>query len=252
MINLIQAEIWKLKRYSVVWIGIVTMLSVVLLTSFMEIGTPGIPTFTSFSDNVIWNNFSLIFPSTVVLITGYIIERERTDDTLKNLITIPISFKTLLIGKIIVCGIISIFLAVIELVFTVIVSFLIGYERINYINVINSLLQMIGMNCFVFISVLPIIIFTGQRAGKFTQGVAFAFFYGFIGTFASGHGLASIYPVTIGLGFINYQNGSNSGIYNLFWCFIILLILLIISSIMIFFSHDKPLKIKVKGKKINR
>lgn len=114
MIRLIQSEIWKLKRYSVIWIGIATMLSVVLLTCFMEIGTPGETTFSSFSDNVIWNNFSLIFPATIVLIAGYIIERERTDDTLKNLATIPVSFKRLLVGKIIVCGMIAIFLAIIE------------------------------------------------------------------------------------------------------------------------------------------
>ena len=84
MTRLIKTELWKLKRYSVIWIGIATMLSVVLLTCFMEIGTPGTPTFSSFSDNVIWNSFSLIFPATIVLIAGYMIERERTDDTLKK------------------------------------------------------------------------------------------------------------------------------------------------------------------------
>lgn len=227
MIKLIKTEMWKLKRYSVVWIGIATMLSVVLLTCFMEIGTPGTTTFFSFSDNVIWNNFSLIFPATIVLIAGYIIERERTDDTLKNLAVIPISFRRLLVGKIVVCGIISIFLAMVELIFTTMISLILGYDGIALFSVIKVLLQMIGMNCFVFIAVLPIIVFTGEREGAFMPGVAFAFFYGFIGTFASGHGLTSLYPITIGLGFINYQNGNNTGMYNILLCSVVLMLSLI-------------------------
>lgn len=137
------------------WIGIATVLSVVLLTCFMEIGTPGATTFSSFSDNVIWNNFSLIFPATIVLIAGYIIERERTGDTLKNLAAIPVSFKRLLVGKIIVCGIIAIFLAIIEFLFTAIISFILGYGEITFFIMIKALLQMVGMNCFVFIAVSP-------------------------------------------------------------------------------------------------
>lgn len=247
MTKLLQSEIWKLKRYSVIWIGIATMLSVVLLTCFMEIGTPGIPTFSSFADNVIWNNFSLIFPATIALIAGYIIERERTDDTLKNLAAIPVSFRRLLIGKIIVCGIIAILLAMVEFIFTTIISFMGGYDGLALSNMIKILFQMIGMNCFVFVSVLPIIVFTGQRAGAFMSGVAFAFFYGFIGTFATGHGLASIYPITIGLGFINYLNGNDTGTYNIFLCSIVLLILITVTAISLFLAHDRDKAQNPKG-----
>lgn len=239
MIRLIQSELLKLKRYSVIWIGIATMLSVVLLTCFMEIGTPGVPTFSSFSDNIIWNNFSLIFPATITLIAGYIIERERTDDTLKNLTAIPVSFRRLLVGKIIVCGIITIFLAMVEFVFTVIISLIIGYDGLTLLGMIKTLLQMMGMNCFVFVAILPIIVFTGQRAGAFMSGVAFAFFYGFIGTFASGHGLTCVYPITIGLGFINYQNGKDTGIYNIFLCSVVLLIVIVITTIMLILAKDR-------------
>lgn len=249
MARLIQSEILKLKRYSVIWIGIATMLSVVLLTCFMEIGTPGTTTFSSFSDNVIWNNFSLIFPATIVLIAGYIIERERTDDILKNLETIPVSFRRLLLGKMVVCGIIAILLAIVEFMFTAIISLIGGYDGLTLSDMIKTLLQMIGMNCFVFVAVLPIIVFTGQRAGTFMPGVAFAFFYGFVGTFASGHGLASVYPITIGLGFINYQNGSNAGTYNILLCVIVLLILVAITAIMLLLAHNRNEMQKPKRRK---
>lgn len=239
MIRLIQSEIWKLKRYSVIWIGIATMLSVVLLTCFMEIGTPGVPTFSSFSDNVIWTNFSLIFPATIVLIAGYIIERERTDDTLKNLAAIPVSFRRLLVGKIIICGMIAIFLAIVEFLFTTIISFILAYDGFTFWVMIKALFQMIGMNFFVYVATLPIIVFTGQREGAFMPGVAFAFFYGFIGIFASGHGLSSLYPITVGLGFINYQNGNETGTYNILSCLIVLTIIIAIVIAMLFGAHDK-------------
>ena len=248
MARLIKTELWKLKRYSVIWIGIATMLSVVLLTCFMEMGTPGTPTFSSFSDNVIWNSFSLIFPATIVLIAGYMIERERTDDTLKNIMAIPVSFRSLLFGKVFVCGMISVFLAIVELLFTALISLFCRYEGIALSSIMRSLVQMVGMNCFVFISVIPIIVFTGQRAGAFMTGVAFAFFYGFIGTFASGHGLSCLYPVTIGLGFINYQNGMETGTYNIFRCVVVLLIMLVITAVMLLLAHDGSKTQKIKGK----
>ena len=139
MARLIKTELWKLKRYSVIWIGIATMLSVVLLTCFMEIGTPGTPTFSSFSDNVIWNSFSLIFPATIVLIAGYMIERERTDDTLKNIMAIPVSFRRLLLGKVFVCGMIAVFLAIVELLFTALISLFCRYEGIVLKSIMKSL-----------------------------------------------------------------------------------------------------------------
>lgn len=241
--RLIQSEIWKLKRYSVMWIGIATMLSVVLLTCFMEIGIPGTCTFSDFSDDVIWNNFSLIFPATIVLIAGYIIERERTDDTLKNLTVIPISFRRLLAGKIVVCGIIAMFLAIVEFIFTAVLSFIAGYGGLTGFNMMISLFQMLGMNCFVFIAVLPVIIFTGQRANTFMPGVAFAFFYGFIGTFASGHNLTCVYPVTIGLGFIHYQNAND---YNILLCSVVLLMIAAVTVIMLLSAQDITPAQKVK------
>ena len=90
MLKIAKTEFHKLKRYSVVWIGVATMLTVVLLTRFMATASDGaVHTLEYFSNNVIWNNFSLIFPATITLIAGYIIERERVNDTLKNILTIP-------------------------------------------------------------------------------------------------------------------------------------------------------------------
>ena len=186
MLKIAKTEFYKLKRYSVVWIGVATMLTVVLLTRFMATASDGaVHTLEYFSNSVIWNNFSLIFPATITLIAGYIIERERVDDTLKNILTIPIPFRKLLAGKLIAVGGLAIILAAIEFVFTMIIFFISRFPGFSFAGMILALVRMIGMNLFVYVAVLPIIVFTGQRAGSFMAGVGFSFFYGFVGTFAS-------------------------------------------------------------------
>lgn len=245
MIRLIKTELMKLKRYSVLWIGIASMLSVVLLTRFMATASDNTAyTLEHFSNAVIWNNFTLIYPAVITLIAGYIIDRERTDDTLKNLLTLPLSFRRLLVGKLFTTVLIAVFLAAIEFVFTLGVCMLSKYSDFEIIYALRALLQMIGMNLCVFIAVLPIIVFTSQRAGSYMAGVAFAFFYGFVGMFASGHGLTSIYPISAGLGLINYQGEGLSGAINLFLCLAVILLLLLLSIFMILFSHDRTVRDK--------
>ena len=79
------------------------MPTIVLLSRFMATASDGAThTLLNFSANVIWNNLVLIYPATIVLIAGYMIDRERTDHTLKNILTIPISFRKMLIGKLVV------------------------------------------------------------------------------------------------------------------------------------------------------
>ena len=141
MLKIAKTEFYKLKRYSVVWIGVATMLTVVLLTRFMATASDGaVHTLEYFSNSVIWNNFSLIFPATITLIAGYIIERERVDDTLKNILTIPIPFRKLLAGKLIAVGGLAIILAAIEFVFTMIIFFISRFPGFSFAGMILELL----------------------------------------------------------------------------------------------------------------
>lgn len=144
MLKIAKTEFYKLKRYSVVWIGVATMLTVVLLTRFMATASDGaVHTLEYFSNSVIWNNFSLIFPATITLIAGYIIERERVDDTLKNILTIPIPFRKLLAGKLIAVGGLAIILAAIEFVFTMIIFFISRFPGFSFAGMILALVRMI-------------------------------------------------------------------------------------------------------------
>lgn len=92
-------------------------------------------------EQVIKNNMSMIFPMCIALIAGYIISREEKDDVLKNIITIPISFKKLLVGKLIVCAMLSILFGLICTIFTLIAECIVGFPGFTVNLVIQGLVQ---------------------------------------------------------------------------------------------------------------
>ena len=101
--NIIKSEFLKLKRYYVVKAGIIMTVLSPLLTLFYSTANDGQTwTFDYFMQQVMISNCTLFFPIIITLIAGYIITREYTDDTMKNISTIPISYRQLLSGKLVV------------------------------------------------------------------------------------------------------------------------------------------------------
>ena len=134
MVRIVKTEFYKLKRYHILWAGVALMLLSVLLTLFTSMANDGsVWDFAYLTEQVIKNNMSMIFPMCISLIAGYMISREQTDDTLKNILTVPISFKWLLTGKLIVCGVLSIIFGLIcsrkagSFLVGVIIAFVYGY-----------------------------------------------------------------------------------------------------------------------------
>ena len=143
MAVIVKGEFMKLKRYFIVWIGVSLMLLNVLLTLFTSLAEDGMKwDFQFLCEQVIKNFVTMIFPMCITLITGYIISREYTDDTLKNIITIPVSFQKILAGKLIISGILSVFLGAVCFAFTVVANFIMGYGGFSISAAFTGLLQM--------------------------------------------------------------------------------------------------------------
>lgn len=143
----------------------------------------------------------------ITLIAGYIIAREEKDDTLKNILTVPLTLKHLIAGKLLVCGAISLFLGLICTAFTVLAELLMVFPNFSIDAVIQGLVQITLLNLFLYISVLPIIVFTSHFVNGFLAGVLIAFAYGYGGMFAAGNmKLANIYPITASPGMIHYRS----------------------------------------------
>ncbi len=241
MVTIIKTEFVKLKRYFIIWIGVSLMLLTVLLTLFTTMADDGMVwDFQLLFEQVVKNFVTMIFPMCITLISGYMISREYTDGTLKNIEILPISFQKLLAGKLIVSAVLSLFLGAVCFAFTVIANFIMGYDGFALLPAITGLVQMTLLGFFLYLTMLPIIVLTSRQKGGFLVGVIVAFVYGFIGMFANG-ALQSIYPVTAALGIINYRAGAEGIAWNIGLCFISVLTMCAV-GIALMFIKSKPQK----------
>ena len=253
MVRIVKTEFYKLKRYHILWAGVALMLLSVLLTLFTSMANDGsVWDFSYLIEQVIKNNMSMIFPMCISLIAGYMISREQTDDTLKNILTVPISFKRLLTGKLIVCGVLSIIFGLICSLFTIIAELLVGFPGFQVTLALKSTLQITAVNFFLYLAVLPIIVITCRKAGSFLVGVIIAFVYGYGGMFAAGNmTLANIYPITASLGMVGYRNYDTAVHWNIVACMCSLVFVVIISAVSILcMKETEPQKAKKKAKKV--
>ena len=89
MYRIVKTEIWKLKRYHIIWAGILLMLLSVGITLFSSIALDDtVWTFPHLVERVIQNNTTTIFPMCITLIAGYIIAVSYTHLTLPTILLV--------------------------------------------------------------------------------------------------------------------------------------------------------------------
>ena len=253
MFCMVKTEIWKLKRYHMIWAGVLLMLLSVLLTLFSTTALDGtVWTFPFFAEQVIKNNVTMIFPMCIVLIAGYIIAREGKDDTLKSIITIPVSYSGLLWGKLFVCALLSLFLGLVSAVFTAIASWLMGFPGISVTAVLQTFIQIIFNCLFLYIAVMPVIAVTARISNGHMAGTVIAFAYGYGGMFAAGDAVvANIYPVTASLGLIGYRNYDEAVHWDMRICFLSMFVAFLISvAFVVTAKEGAPVKAARKQEKV--
>ncbi len=233
MINIVIGEFYKLKRYSILWVGILSVFFVFALAVFQTSFDSESVTYATFASNVIWNNFSLGFPFVIALTGGYIINREYTDNTLKSMITVPVSQKQLLTGKLIVTGLLTLLFAGFSFLCTLLAGvFVLHCEQITMAEIVQSLLQICAVALFNFVAVAPLIVWFGRKRDRFFAGTGVAFFYGFCGIFVAGRNLTDFYPITAGLGIIGYA-GQEGAAYNPIIGCGVLILMVVLTAVLI-------------------
>ena len=248
MYRIIKTELWKLKRYHIIWAGILLMLLSVGITLFSSTALDGtVWTFPFLVEQVIKNNTTTIFPMCITLIAGYIIAREKTDDTLKSIMTVPVSYPALIGGKLIVCGFLSLLFGIASTAFTLAAEFLVGFPGLTAATAIQALVQLtfsclflvqLTFSClFLYIAVTPIIAITSRFSQGHMVGVILAFVYGYGGMFAAGSmTLSNIYPITASMGLIQYRSYDAAVHWNTGLCILSMVVVLIISAVIVFKS----------------
>ncbi len=240
MYQIIKTEVWKLKRYHIVWAGIMLMLLSVGITLFTSTALDGaVWTFPHLTERVIQSNATTIFPMCITLIAGYIIAREKTDDTLKSIITIPVSYPALIGGKLIVCGFLSVFFGIVSAFFTVAAELIAGFPGLSVTAIMQALIQITLNSIFIYIAVTPIIAITARIPNGHMIGVILAFVYGYGGMFAAGNiTLSNIYPITASLGLIQYRSYDAAVHWDMGLCCLSMVIVLLISTIIVATTKD--------------
>ena len=184
----------------------------VLMSCFYSIAsTNKVWDFQYFIQQVIISNCTLFFPIIITLVAVYIISRETTDDTLKSILTVPISYKkvNLLLnsfGHFYLTIVFSIFNALLSICFN---AFL-GFSGMNIHMMLMSAAQIIVSDILVYISVLPIIIVCAFAEGKSLLGVAVAFIYGYFATMEGS--MLNWFPIKAAMILVDPKCGSEYGI----------------------------------------
>ncbi|MFT3984381.1 MAG: ABC transporter permease [Lachnospiraceae bacterium] len=213
MLCMIKAEFEKLKRLHIVLIGLTGMtfpaiLSVFTQTVVTEEGKVQNFDFPALINSSIWNSVTIFMPVIFTLLGGYLINREYTDNTLKNILPVPVSFQRLLFGKMLAMGILSVLFGFYSYIVTLIVGLLSGIPGLNADVLFTGLLQMSGIALLTYFAVLPIIAVTSRKQGFFMGGVIVSFLFGYSAMFIKNVTMRSLYPILAGLTVMKFDTGT--------------------------------------------
>lgn len=216
MSAIVLTEFQKLRRYHILLIGMIGMaLSPVLgiVTQNVAIEQERDPffDFAALVNSTIWNNATIFMPVIFTLIGGYLINREYEDDTLKNILIIPVSFSKLLAGKLFAMALLSILLGFYSVAVTLLTAVFAGLSGISAITLADSLFSMIGISICIYIVVLPIIAFCGKVQGMFMGGAIIAFVLGYCSMFMKSGILRNLYPFLAPFTVIGFDTARYTG-----------------------------------------
>ncbi|MDE7287148.1 MAG: ABC transporter permease, partial [Lachnospiraceae bacterium] len=219
MLRMIKTEFIKIKRYHILLIGLIGMLCAPLLQLFSQMAVneeykrPNFD-FAALAEMTVWGSAQVFMPALFTLIGGYLISREYTDDTLKNILTVPVSFRKFLAGKLVAIGLLAVLFGVYLFGVTVAVGILTGLPNIKIPILAIALLQMMGLAFWIYIVVLPIIVICSRKPGMFMGGSVMAFLAGYCILFFKSGLLRQVYPFSAALTMIGFDTTSYTGTSN--------------------------------------
>lgn len=211
MVNTIITEFQKLRRYSIVLVGIIgvtfsPIISIAMQNMMNDEAKSVLNyTFPDLLNSTIWNNMTIFFPMILTLIGGYIINREYTDDTWKNLLTIPVSFSQLVRCKLLTLSIIAILLGIYNSIVTILVGVTCCHENMSFSTVAYGSFQIMAMAVFSCIAVMPLLAFCSRKKDAFKGGAVIAFLLGYVSIYFKNPIIRNAYPFSAGLSLIGFD-----------------------------------------------
>lgn len=240
MLLLARIEFTKLKRCNVYIVGIVTLLFSPLISVFqqMSLNEP-IPHYGFYHlvNDTIWYNTCLLLPVTMIFLGGYMINREYTDNTLKNMFIVPVTYQTLICGKLIALAIMTMLYCVYSALLTILISAALFPEGLSLISIIPEAGKIIIVGLCLYIAIMPVMCWCCGRKNRFMAAAVLGFLYGFFGIPVAGHWMQDFYPITAGLTLIHYNGSTNAASpHNLGIAIATLLLMILLSFLILYFQ----------------
>lgn len=133
------------------------------------------------------------------MIGGWLIDRENTNDTMKNLLTVPVSYPKLLAGKLAVTGLLSLLFGLYSVAVTVLTGTLAGLPGLTPVVILQQGGQVVAAALTTFLVCMPMILVFGQMRGTYLGGSILTFFLGYCILFFKSGFLLSAYPFSAAL-----------------------------------------------------
>ena len=194
MWSILKGEWRKLRRCQSLLVGIVALAlcPVVQYGSQLilnpEMRDPNYNFVTLFS-NVVWGNTQMFLPLSLVMIGGWLIDRENTNDT----------YPKLLGGKLIVTMSLSLLFGIYSVAVTVLAGWLVGLGGFSSTVLLQQGTQVIAAAFTTGLVCMPMILIFGQIRGAYLGGSLLTFFLGYCILFFKGGFLLSAYPFSAAL-----------------------------------------------------
>lgn len=204
MWNLLKSELLKLRRCQILLVGLVALALCPLvqygsqLIVEAEYRNPNYD-FSALFENVVWGNTQIFLPISLVMIGGWLIDRESTHDTLKNIMTIPVSMPKMLGAKLLLVGMLAVLLGIYSVGITLITGLTVGLSGLTAEVFFHGGTQIVLAALTTYLVCMPLILIFGQIRGAYLGGSILAFFLGYSMMFFKGGVLASIYPFSAAL-----------------------------------------------------
>lgn len=232
MLKLFLAEIHKIKRMKIINTIYIGILFSMFLTSAQLKTRLQIITFEQLASMAIYNHVLLVLPFCLSLVGGYMIDREYTQNTQKNLLTIPVQWSCVILAKILVMLFLCVGAGVFANLVLVITGFIINCSQISAAVICRTLLMQFISHICVLIGVLPIILWFSKTEGKYLWGAALSLLLGVSGIFAANGLAANWHPITYCFSMIQSNTVNTSVLNPPFSC--IAMVIYILLAVMVF------------------
>lgn len=198
--KLFRAERKKIKRLRMVWVGYLSILFSFIITLAQQYQmNRGSISWANMVDVFVYNNTTLFLPFSIALIGGYIIDREYAQDTLKNMLVIPVYPNDLVKAKIALLFVLAAQLAFFEITLSLLSGLFLGFDGVVFWTVCRYAFRIFLSNICVSIGILPVILLCGRTKGKYIWGSILSMLIGVSGIFVISGGLSNWHPVTASL-----------------------------------------------------